>query len=100
LAVNDARRDRRAVHLPMRQRPFARATNRLEAVVHFCRVWCASWSYYLERARRAGIAGSPRFTDSEYQPAEAENPLSAAQDAVTFGDPYPCHLVLVPGPGV
>jgi YycE-like C-terminal domain len=79
------------------------------------------WAAYL-RTPRAGIDGtatitenllvSPlgtasaparvveRFTDSGYQPAEAENPLSAAQDAVTFDDPVGWHLALVPGPGL
>jgi hypothetical protein len=77
-------------------------------------------SYHLERTHRAGIDGTAtttenllvlplgtasaparvvaRFTDSGYQPVEAENPLSAAQDAVTFDDPDRWHLVLVPGP--
>jgi hypothetical protein len=79
-------------------------------------------SYHLERTHRAGINGTAtttenplvlplgtasaparvvaRFTDSGYQPAETENPRSAAQDAVTFDDPDGWHLVLVPGPGL
>jgi YycE-like N-terminal domain/YycE-like C-terminal domain len=79
-------------------------------------------SYHLERTHRAGIDGTAtttenllmlslgtasaparvvaRFTDSGHQPVEAENPLSAAQDAVTFDNPDGWHLVLVPGPGL
>jgi hypothetical protein len=79
-------------------------------------------SYHLERTHRAridgtatitknplvlslGTASAParvvaRFTNGGCQPAEAENPLSAAQDAVTFDDPDGWHLVLVPGPGL
>ena len=50
-----------------------------------------------------GTASAPalvvaRFTNGGYQPAEAENPLSDAQDAVTFDAPDRWHLAVVPGP--
>jgi hypothetical protein len=79
-------------------------------------------SYHLELTQRAGIDGTvttkenllvlylgtasalarvvARFTDSGYQPVEAENPFWSSQGAVTFEDPDGWRLVLVPGEGL
>jgi hypothetical protein len=41
-----------------------------------------------------------RSIDDGFQPIEAENPLSAAHNAVAFDDPDGRHLVLVAKPGL
>ncbi len=77
-------------------------------------------SYPLELTQRAGIDGpattkdnllvldlrtvsalalvAARFTNSGYQPVQADDRFWAAQDAVTFEDLDGWHLILVPGP--